>query len=62
MAMCFFSASHHGGACVSSIFRFLYRSPHGAWSVTSSAANVAKSKGTVVSAEASDEPFGLRYK
>jgi hypothetical protein len=40
----------------------LYRSPHGAWSVTSSAANVAKSKGTVVSAEASDEPFGLRYK
>jgi len=42
--------------------RFLYRSPSGKWSITSSVDKVAKAKGTVSSLESGDTPVGLAYR
>jgi hypothetical protein len=42
--------------------RFLFRSDKGKWSITGSEANVARSKGTIVSAQAGESPIGLNYR
>ena len=42
--------------------RFLFRSDKGRWSITGSEDNVARSKGTIVSAGAGESPVGLGYR
>lgn len=47
----------------SAAVRYLYRSgTKGTWTVTGSEANIAKNKGTIVSATAADAPNGLVYR
>jgi hypothetical protein len=47
----------------SSVVRYLYRSAtKGTWTITGSEANIAKNKGTIVSAAAADSPSGLTYR
>lgn len=41
--------------------RFLYRNKAGVWTITSSAANVDKGKGTIASTSVGETPVGLRF-
>ena len=42
--------------------RYLYRSPTGSWTITGSEANIEKSKGTIVSTAAAEEPIGNKFR